>query len=96
MISLGHGACAIIGTPRVRESGWGDEVDEDLGEVQGQEGGHWYYSSATMHRARGKQPPAARHRTTWFLIAFLLGLLLLSVVSAALASPLVSPAKAAG
>lgn len=78
-----------------RQSGWGDEDDEDLGEVQGQEGGHWRYSSATMHRARGNQPPATMHRITWVLIAFLLGLLL-CVVSTALPSPPISPAKAAG
>lgn len=69
---------------------------EDLGEVQGVESGHWCYRSAEMHRARGKQPPAATLRTTGVLIALLLGLFLLSTVSAALPSPLIFPAKAAG
>lgn len=96
LISLGHGASAITSTPGGRQGVWVDEVDEDLGEVQGQEHGHWCYSSATTYRAKGKQPPAAMHRTTWVLIVFLLGLSLLSVVSAALPSPMFSPAKAAG
>ena len=96
MISLGHGACVIIVPPRGRQSGWGDEDGEDLKEVQGQEGGHWCYSSATTQRDGGNQPPADVHRTTWVLIAFLLGLFLLSEVSAALPSPLISPDKAAG
>lgn len=53
-------------------------------------------ASQARCRARGEQPPAALHGTTWDLIAFLLGLFLLSVVLAALPSPPICPAKAAG